>query len=112
MWAEGGMLFDTMIQYWYYTGDISNNAAIIQGMNRQSGDNNFFPSMYGAYLGNDDQQTWALAAVTAAELNFPQESPKAPWITMAENVFNMQVERWDTSSCGGGLRWQIYPVRV
>ena len=24
-WWEGGILFDTMIQYWYFTGDASNN---------------------------------------------------------------------------------------
>lgn len=112
LWAQGGMLFDTSIQYWYYTGDTSNNAAIIQGMNWQSGNNDFFPSNYSAYLGNDDQQTWALAAMTAAELNFPQDSSKAPWITMVENVFNEQIKRWDTSSCGGGLRWQIWPYQA
>lgn len=101
-----------MIQYWYYTGDTSNNAAILQGMNWQSGeDSDFFPSNYSSYLANDDQSVWALAAMTAAELNFPQQAPKTPWITMAENVFNEQIQRWDTKSCGGGLRWQIYPYQ-
>lgn len=101
-----------MIQYWYYTGDTSNNAAIIQGMNWQSGDNDFFPTNYSQYLGNDDQQAWARAAMTAAELDFPQQSSKAAWITMAENVFNEQIKRWDTSSCDGGLRWQIWPYQA
>lgn len=102
-----------MIQYWYYTGDASNNAAITQGMNWQSGKNSdFFPSNYSAYLANDDQQIWALAAMTAAELDFPQDSSKTPWITMAENVFNDQIQRWDTDSCDGGLRWQIYAYQA
>lgn len=112
-WAEGGLLFDTMIQYWFYTGDASNNAAILQGMNWQSGENSdFFPSNYSAYLANDDQQIWALAAMTAAELDFPQQPSKTPWITMAENAFNEQIQRWDTGSCGGGLRLQIYPYQA
>lgn len=99
-----------MIQYWYYTGDTSNNAAILQGMNWQSGGHSdFFTSNYSQYIGNDDQQIWALAAMTAAELDFPQQPSKTAWITMAENVFNEQIQRWDTTSCGGGLRWQIYP---
>lgn len=101
-----------MIRYWYYTGDSSNNAAIIQGMNWQSGKNDFFPANYSNYMANTDQQIWALAAMTAAELDFPQEPSKAPWITMAENVFNEQIRRWDLSSCGGGLRWQIWPSQL
>lgn len=102
-----------MIQYWYYTGDASNNAATLQGMNWQTGEkSDFFPSNYSNFLANDDQQVWALAAMTAAELDFPQQSSKTPWITMAENVFNEQIQRWDTSSCGGGLRWQIYPYQA
>lgn len=113
LWAEGGLLFDIMIQYWYYTGDASNNAAILQGMNWQSGGNNdFFTSNYSQTIGNDDQQVWALAAMTAAELGFPQQPSKTAWITMAENVFNEQIQRWDTRSCGGGLRWQIYPYEA
>lgn len=106
-WTEGGVLFDTMIRYWYYTGNASNNAAIIQGMNRQSGQNDFLPANYSRYMTNDNQQIWALAAMTAAELDFPQEPSKAPWITMAENVFDEQVRRWDSSSCAGGLRWLV-----
>lgn len=98
-----------MIRYWYYTGDASNNAAIIQGMNRQSGQNDFFPANYSRYMTNADQQIWALAAMTAAELDFPQETSKAPWINMAENAFNEQIRRWDSGSCGGGLRWLVSP---
>src|SRR5205085_2193190 len=31
------------------------------------------------------------------------------WLALAQAVFNLQTARWDTSSCNGGLRWQIYP---
>ena len=44
----------------------------------------------------------------AAELRFPNPSTSPSWLDLAINVFNGQVSRWDTSTCGGGLRWQIF----
>ena len=44
----------------------------------------------------------------AAELQFPSPSNSPSWLEVAINVFNDQVGRWDTHSCGGGLRWQIF----
>lgn len=59
--------------------------------------------------GNDDQVFWAFAALDAAELNFPAPTAGYPsWLAMAQAVFNEQADRWDTSTCGGGLRWQIF----
>jgi mannan endo-1,6-alpha-mannosidase len=78
----------------------------------QMGDDNFFPSNYSQILGNDDQIFWALAAMTAAELDYPQRSLQPSWITLAENVFNAQISRWDEDSCNGGLRWQIWPYQA
>ena len=47
--------------------------------------------------------------MSAAELRFPNPPSSQPsWLSLAEAAFNTQVRRWDTSSCGGGLRWQIY----
>jgi mannan endo-1,6-alpha-mannosidase len=52
---------------------------------------------------------WGLAAMTAAELAFPEDPNGGfSWLSLAEGVFNTQVARWDTSSCGGGMRWQIW----
>lgn len=107
-WFEGGVMFDALIRYWYYTGDASNNDAVSEGLYWQRGDNDFFPSNYSQYLGNDDQMVWALAAMTAAELDYPQQSSMPSWINMAENVFNEQIRRWDEDSCDGGMRWQIW----
>ncbi|PYI04628.1 mannan endo-1,6-alpha-mannosidase [Aspergillus sclerotiicarbonarius CBS 121057] len=111
-WWEGGALFDTMIQYWYFTGDASNNPAVSQGMYFQRGNDNYMPSNWSSYMGNDDQMAWALAAMTAAELDFPQGTDMPSWLTLAERVFNMQAARWDTNTCGGGLRWQIWPYEA
>lgn len=60
-------------------------------------------------LGNDDQVFWAFAAMAAAELNFPNPPSDQPqWLALAQAVFNTQALRWDTTSCGGGLKWQIF----
>lgn len=111
-WWEGGALFQTMIEYWYFTGDTSNNRAVSQGMYWQRGDNDYFPANYSAYLGNDDQMAWGLAAMTAAELGYPQDTSMPSWASLAEGVFQAQVPRWDTETCRGGLRWQIFPYQA
>ena len=51
---------------------------------------------------------WALAAMTAAEQQLPSPSASPLWIDLAKNVFDLQASRWDTATCGGGLRWQIF----
>ena len=53
---------------------------------------------------------WGLAAITAAEYKFPNRPSGDTWLTLAEGVFNNQIspegKGWETSICGGGLRWQ------
>lgn len=47
--------------------------------------------------------------MSAAELNFPEPSRKdVSWLALAQAVFNEQASRWETTTCGGGLRWQIF----
>jgi len=50
-----------------------------------------------------------MAAMLAAETNF-QNPPKGQpqWLALAQAVFNEMASRWDESTCGGGLRWQIF----
>ncbi|XHF98409.1 hypothetical protein AWENTII_001962 [Aspergillus wentii] len=110
-WWEGGAMFMTLIQYWYWTGDTSYNDVTTQGMLWQKGNNDFFPSNDSKDLGNDDQVFWGLAAMTAAELNFTEQKDQPSWLSLAQGVFNTQVPRWDDQNCGGGLRWQIYPYQ-
>lgn len=47
--------------------------------------------------------------MSAAELSFPVPSTGPSWLDIARNVFDSQVPRWDTTSCGGGLKWQVFP---
>jgi mannan endo-1,6-alpha-mannosidase len=47
--------------------------------------------------------------MSAAEVNYPNPPSDQPqWLALAQAVFNVQVPRWDATTCGGGLRWQIF----
>lgn len=73
---------------------------------------NFMPVNQSKTLGNDDQAFWGMAAMTAAETGFPDPPDGKPgWLALAKTVFNTQQPRWDPS-CGGGLRWQIFPFNT
>ena len=104
-------MFGTLIDYWYLTGDEQYNNITIQAMVHQAGEkNDFMPKNQTSTEGNDDQGFWAMAAMSAAENNFPNPpSDKAQWLPLAQAVFNQYVTRWEPSVCTGGMRWQIFP---
>ncbi len=103
-------MFGTMIDYWYYTGDSTYNEVTSQALLFQVGPNaDYMPPNQTKTEGNDDQGFWALAAMSAAEVNFPNPPSNQPqWLALAQAVFNLQAARWDTTTCGGGLKWQIF----
>ncbi|KAI0157264.1 glycoside hydrolase family 76 protein [Xylariaceae sp. FL1272] len=109
-WWEAGAMFGTLIDYWFYTGDDTYNDITIQAMLHQAGDDaDFMPTNQTKTEGNDDQGFWAMAAMSAAENNFPNPPSDQPqWLALAQAVFNEYVSRWDPDTCGGGLRWQIF----
>ncbi|CAK1363819.1 Mannan endo-1,6-alpha-mannosidase DCW1 [Cercospora beticola] len=109
-WWESGAMFGSLIDYWYYTGDEQYNALVTEGLLFQVGpDANFMPPNQSKSLGNDDQAFWGIAAMSAAEYNFPNPPEDQPqWLALAQAVFNSQAVRWDTNACGGGLKWQIF----
>lgn len=44
----------------------------------------------------------------ATELGFPAPPTGDPsWLALAQAVFNRQTARWDSSTCDGGMRWQV-----
>jgi len=47
--------------------------------------------------------------MSAAEHNFPSPPSSPSWISLATNVFDEVSARWNTTQCGGGLKWQFYP---
>lgn len=104
-WWESGGLWASMIQYWHYTGDSTYNTAVSAAIVAQAGSAQDF--MGPNTLGNDDQLWWGLASMTAAEYDFPAPTTGPSWLQLAGNVFNEVQGRWDTSTCNGGLHWQI-----
>lgn len=100
-----------MIDYWRYTNDTTYNDEVVQALQHQVGPfNDYMPPNQTKTEGNDDQGFWGMAAMLAAESNFenpPSSSPQ--WLALAQAVFNDMALRWDNTTCGGGLRWQIFP---
>jgi len=109
-WWEAGACFGTMVEYWYYTNDTSYNPSVTQAILSQVGsDQDFMPTNQTKTEGNDDQGFWGMTAMTAAEVNYPNPPSNQPqWLALAQAVFNDMAARWDTSTCNGGLRWQIF----
>ncbi|KAL2152457.1 hypothetical protein VTH82DRAFT_5641 [Thermothelomyces myriococcoides] len=109
-WWEAGAMFGTLIDYWAITGDDSYNAITSQAILHQATDKgDFMPPNQTRTLGNDDQGFWGMAAMSAAENNFPNPPEDQPqWLAMAQSLFNQYASRWEEQTCGGGLRWQIF----
>lgn len=109
-WWEAGAMFGTIIDYWFLTGDSTYNAVTMQAMLHQVGDDeDFMPKNQTRTEGNDDQGFWAMAAMSAAENNFPNPPADQPqWLALVQAVFNEFATRWDEQTCNGGLRWQIF----
>jgi 3-methylcrotonyl-CoA carboxylase beta subunit len=60
-------------------------------------------------MGNDDQLFWAFTVMSAAEYNFPDPPlDQLGWLGLAQSIYNQLSNRWETRTCGGGVRWQIY----
>ncbi|KAF4337237.1 DFG5 [Fusarium beomiforme] len=113
-WWEAGAMFGTLIDYWWLTGDDSYNNITSQAMLHQAGTpGDYMPDNQTMTEGNDDQGFWAMAAMSAAEHNFPDPPDTHPgWLAQAQAVFNEYVSRWDSKHCNGGLRWQIFPWNI
>lgn len=115
-WWEGGALWGAMVDYWHATGDTTWNDVTEFSLVFQAGapGNSYMPTNWTLSLGNDDQGFWGMSAMLAAENNFQNPPATSPqWLALAQAVFNTQAapDRRD-NSCGGGLRWQIFPTNV
>lgn len=102
-------MFGAAIDYWHLTGDPSYNNVTSQALLKQVGpDKDYQPPEQNFDLGNDDQCFWCLAAMDAAETNFPNPpaADDVQWLGLTQAVFNTQARLWDNGTCGGGLRWQ------
>ncbi|RDI76594.1 GTP-binding protein 1 [Venturia inaequalis] len=112
-WWESGAAWGGMIEYWHYTGDAEFNNVTHEALAYQlslSPTGDFNIPGEGFDTGNDDQAFWIIAAMSAAEYGFPEPpSPSPTWLQVAVNAFQVFTQRWakDSSTCGGGLRWQF-----
>ena len=101
-----------LVDYSHYTGDTSYDSVIAEAIYSQASPTmDFMMANQRFDLGNDDQVFWALTAMSAAEYDFPVASgaPSTLYFDLARNTFNDLVERWNTTQCDGGLKWQFYP---
>jgi mannan endo-1,6-alpha-mannosidase len=101
-----------LVDYSHYTGDKSYDETIGQAIVSQASSTvDFMMPNQHFDLGNDDQVFWALTAMSAAEYKFsvPAGSPSDIYYQLAKNTFNDMAGRWNTTQCGGGLKWQIFP---
>ena len=109
-WWEAGGMFGALINYWQYTGDTTYNSLIMQAIAHQRGaDSNFNPANQSKSMGIDDQGFWGFTAMDAVESNFPEVGGDVPsYLSMAQALYNFQLDKWDTATCGGGFRWQVF----
>ncbi|KAJ4992820.1 Mannan endo-1,6-alpha-mannosidase DCW1-like protein 3 [Stagonosporopsis vannaccii] len=107
-WWESGLAFNSLVEYYALTNDSEYNSRISQALQHQLGDEDaFMPANQTKSLGNDDQSFWGLAALSAHEAQLSAPATGS-WIEFAKNVFDTQTPRWNTDSCDGGLKWQIF----
>ena len=109
-WWQAGAMWGTLVDYWFYTGDDTYNAEAMRSMvfQAEAPGNAYMPRNWTASLGNDDQGFWGMAALGAAEVNFPNPPADQPqWLALAQAVFNTQFPRWELEYCNGGMRWQV-----
>lgn len=106
-WWESAGMWTSMIHYSHYTQDYTYDETVAAAIAAQAGPTQDF--MGANTLGNDDHLWWGIAAMSAAEYNFRAPASGSSWIQLAENVYHEVQGRWDTSTCNGGLHWQISP---
>ncbi|CCH46054.1 Mannan endo-1,6-alpha-mannosidase [Wickerhamomyces ciferrii] len=110
-WWEAGHAWGGVLDYWYYCQNDSVEDVLYSSLMAQRGNNNdFIPKNQSTTEGNDDQGFWGIFVMSAAERNFtePKDKDVPDWLSMSQAVYNTMWERWDSDSCSGGLRWQIF----
>ncbi|PWY91785.1 hypothetical protein BO94DRAFT_379742 [Aspergillus sclerotioniger CBS 115572] len=97
-------LYSTLIPFWNITGNNTYNDLITKRMYSKV-DLELATSWEESNNDtNMNHAAWALAAVTAAEMDFPADSSKKSWLTYAEQAEGTLSSTWGFSNvCGGGL---------
>ncbi|KAL8243934.1 hypothetical protein R6Q59_010192 [Mikania micrantha] len=108
-WWESGGAWGSMMQYQHFSGDMSYHNVMHEAVCSQLGPNYDFIMEDQIFdTGNDDQAFWVFIAMAAAEHNYPSPPGPAPtWLRIVQNAFEEYVQRWNTTYCNGGLKWQF-----
>lgn len=103
-------MWGAMLDYYHYTNDSTYNDVTYQALVSQVGPNyDYMVPAHQKDEGNDDQAFWGFATMSAAERGFTAPPLGTPgWLQLTINLWNTQAARWDLTSCGGGLKWQIF----
>lgn len=103
-------MWGALVDYNHFTQDASYNAITSQALESQMGPKyDYMVPMREKEEANDDQAFWGFATMSAAEKGYPEPTTGGyTWLQLTENLWNTQVRRWDTTQCGGGLKWQIF----
>ncbi|KAI0108896.1 glycoside hydrolase family 76 protein [Nemania sp. FL0031] len=111
-WWLSGSGWTGLMDYTMYTKDTTYKKDLLSALSKNVGPKfDFQPPEQSGWEANDDQAYWLYAGLTAMEYSF-DTLPGAPtWDVIATNTFNLFVERWniDSTTCGGGLKWQFDP---
>ncbi|KAH8897302.1 glycoside hydrolase [Thozetella sp. PMI_491] len=107
---ESAMFWDSLLNYWFLTGDDQYNDMVSKAILGRVGENvDFFPRDLWARSDNEDQVAWALTCLAAAEREFPNPPSGQPqWLNLSKTIFDIQASRWDTQECDGGIRVNPY----
>lgn len=109
-WWQAGEVFGGWIDYHQFCKPDNDTfkEILFDAMLHQAGSKfDYMPSNQSITEGNDDQGVWGLTLLQAAERNFT-DSEDHSWLSMAQSIYNQMLSRWDTTTCHGGLRWQIF----
>lgn len=109
-WWQAGEVFGGWVDYYQFCqkGNTTFHDLLYEAMIHQAGPKyDYMPTNQSMTEGNDDQGVWGLTLLQAAERNFTDPKDHS-WLSMAQSIFNQMSSRWDDTSCGGGLRWQIF----
>lgn len=109
-WWHAGEAFGGLLDFYTFCQPDNKTLfdLLFQGMYYQRGEgNNYIPANQSMTEGNDDQGVWGLAIMGAVERNFT-DPEDVSWLELTQAIYNTMNSRWDPSTCGGGLRWQIF----
>lgn len=109
-WWNAGEVFGGWVDYWRFCqqdNETFKNYLYDAMWHQRGSDYDYMPTNQSMTEGNDDQGVWGMAIMQAVERNFTNPDTHS-WLYMIQAIFNSMNNRWDTATCNGGLRWQIF----